>query len=86
MNEQAQEPMLEHFRSGNLTMGVIGLGYVGLPLATIVAEVGIRVIGFDIDEAVVDGVNVGASHIADVPSSRLAALVRAGVLCATADM
>ena len=58
--------MPEHFRSGDLTMGVIGLGYVGLPLATIVGEAGIRVTGFDIDESVVDGVNAGASHIADV--------------------
>lgn len=86
MNDPTRDLTLEHFRSGSLTMGVIGLGYVGLPLATIVGEAGIRVIGFDIDESVVDGVNGGASHIRDVPSHRLTALVEAGVLGATADM
>lgn len=86
MSDQTQDPMLERFRSGDLTMGVIGLGYVGLPLAAIVGEAGMRVIGFDIDEAVVDGINAGASHIGDVPSGRVAALTGQGVLSATSDM
>ncbi len=66
-------------------MGVVGLGYVGLPLAAIAGEAGIRVLGFDVDEAVVDGVNAGASHIGDVVPDRVAALVRRGALRATAD-
>ena len=78
--------MLERFRSGDVTMGVIGLGYVGLPLATIVGEAGIRVIGFDIDESVVGALHRGDSHIRDVPSSRVDALVREGLLRATTDM
>lgn len=86
MKEHTRDPMLEHFRSGDVTLGVVGLGYVGLPLAAIVAEAGIRVLGFDIDESVVAGVNGGASHIGDVSSSRLAALVREDMLQASADM
>ena len=81
-----QDPVLERFRSGNLTMGVIGLGYVGLPLATLVAEAGIPVIGFDIDGTVVNGINTGASHIGDVPTHQVDPLVQAGMLHATADM
>ena len=86
MKEHTRDPMLEHFRSGDVTMGVVGLGYVGLPLAAIVAEAGIRVLGFDIDESVVAGVNGGASHIGDVSSSRLAALLGEDMLQASADM
>ena len=67
-------------------MGVIGLGYVGLPLATLVAEAGIPVIGFDIDGTVVNGINTGASHIGDVPTHQVDPLVQAGMLHATADM
>jgi len=63
--------------------GVIGLGYVGLPLAVEVAAAGYRVIGFDLNRQVVDGVNAGRSHIMDVPSERLAPLVQAGRLGAT---
>lgn len=86
MKEHTRDPMLEHFRSGDVTMGVVGLGYVGLPLAAIVAEAGIRVLGFDMDESVVAGVNGGASHIGDVSSSRLAALLGEDMLQASADM
>ncbi|OGU30063.1 MAG: UDP-N-acetyl-D-glucosamine dehydrogenase [Gemmatimonadetes bacterium RIFCSPLOWO2_12_FULL_68_9] len=65
--------------------GVIGLGYVGLPLTVELAATGYRVIGFDLNRRVVDGVNAGRSHILDVPSERLAPLVQAGRLTATAD-
>ena len=81
-----EDPVLERFRSGDLTMGIIGLGYVGLPLATVVGDAGIRVLGFDIDEAIVDGVNAGTSHVRDVPSNRVARLFRNGLLQATGDM
>ncbi len=81
-----QDPVLERFRSHDLTMGVIGLGYVGLPLATVVGDAGIRVLGFDIDETVVEGIDAGESHIRDVSSDRVAHLVRTGMLQATRDM
>ena len=66
--------------------GIIGLGYVGLPLALEVARAGYRVMGFDIDQAVVDSVNRGISRVADVPSDRLASLVGDGRVTATGDM
>ena len=63
---------LEHLRSGDLTVGVVGLGYVGLPLSVEIAKAGIRAVGFDIDSAVVDGINGGTSHIEDVTDQELA--------------
>ncbi len=66
-------------------VGVVGLGYVGLPLATGFAEAGFRVVGFDVDAERVANLNGGRSHIEDVSGSRVAALVDAGVLTATAD-
>jgi UDP-N-acetyl-D-glucosamine dehydrogenase len=67
-------------------VGVIGLGYVGLPLAVEVARSGYRVLGFDLSERVVEGINRGESHIQDVPSERLAAYVGEGLLSATTDL
>ena len=57
------------------TVAVLGLGYVGLPLAISFAEVGYRVIGFDVSDAVVTGLNAGKSHIDDVAALRVGALV-----------
>ncbi len=76
---------VKHFREGDITFGIVGLGYVGLPLAVEVAESGIRVLGFDVQESVVEGVNRGESHIQDVESSRVAALREAGRLEATVE-
>ncbi len=72
--------------NSDVTFGVIGLGYVGLPLTVEAAEEGIRVIGFDVNQKVVDGVNAGRSHILDVPSEEVAKLTEAGLLEATTDM
>jgi UDP-N-acetyl-D-glucosamine dehydrogenase len=77
---------LENFRSGELTLGVVGLGYVGLPLAVEVAHSGIRVIGFDVSSRVVDIVNSGTSHIQDIEGSEVAKARKAGLLEATVDM
>jgi UDP-N-acetyl-D-glucosamine dehydrogenase len=67
------------------SVGVIGLGYVGLPLALAFAEAGAHTIGLDVDERKVQTISRGESHIEDVPASRIAAMVDAGLLCATAD-
>jgi UDP-N-acetyl-D-glucosamine dehydrogenase len=67
-------------------VGVIGLGYVGLPLAVEVARSGFRVLGFDISERVVDTINGGVSHIQDVSSEVLAAFTGEGLLSATTDL
>lgn len=69
----------------SLSVAVIGLGYVGLPLATRFAEVGFRVVGVDIDEDRVARILRQESFIADVPGDRLADLVSSGRLSATTD-
>ena len=66
-------------------LGVIGLGYVGLPLAVEFAEAGFRVTGFDLVAEKVDGVNAGRSHVKDVSSEALSKVVSAGLLTATTD-
>jgi UDP-N-acetyl-D-glucosamine dehydrogenase len=66
-------------------LGVIGLGYVGLPLAVEFAEAGFRVTGFDLVSEKVDGVNAGRSHVKDVSSEALSKVVSAGLLTATTD-
>jgi UDP-N-acetyl-D-glucosamine dehydrogenase len=77
--------LLARIESGSAVCGVIGLGYVGLPLAVEIAEHGFRVLGFDVAMSVVDGVNAGRSHIADIPSTELARHVEAGRIEATMD-
>ena len=61
-------------------IGVIGLGYVGLPLAVEFAEVGFRVTGVDLDPAKISGIRAGRSHVEDVPSDTVARLVRKKML------
>ncbi|MGB1657966.1 MAG: NAD(P)-binding domain-containing protein, partial [Longimicrobiales bacterium] len=61
-------------QTASTTLGVIGLGYVGLPLAVEAGQAGINVIGFDVNETVADLVNAGASHIQDVPAEHVATL------------
>lgn len=72
--------------SGDAVLGVVGLGYVGLPLAVEAARHGIQVIGFDVDRGVVDSVNGGMSHIADLPASAVSGARERGLLEATTDM
>jgi len=67
-------------------IGVVGLGYVGLPLAIEFAKAGFHVIGYDVSEEVVAELMRGESHIQDVPSADVAEAVRAGRLEATADV
>jgi UDP-N-acetyl-D-glucosamine dehydrogenase len=66
-------------------VGVIGLGYTGLPLATEFAKAGYRVTGFEIDEKRVGELNRGRSYIQDVPTREVRDLVRRGTLRATAN-
>jgi UDP-N-acetyl-D-glucosamine dehydrogenase len=66
-------------------VGVVGLGYVGLPLALEFARAGFKVIGYDVSERVVKALMAGKSHIQDVPSAEVARLVKAGKFEATAD-
>jgi UDP-N-acetyl-D-glucosamine dehydrogenase len=66
--------------------GVVGLGYVGLPLAMEFVRAGYRVLGFDLNAAVVDGLNAGRSHIQDVAAATVAQAVQAGRFAATTDL
>jgi UDP-N-acetyl-D-glucosamine dehydrogenase len=66
--------------------GVVGLGYVGLPLVMEFVRAGYRVIGFDVSQGVVDLLNAGRSHIKDVPAAAVAAAVQSGKFVATTDL
>jgi len=76
----------DKIRDRKARVGIIGLGYVGLPLAVEFARGGFDVTGFDVDSAKVDDINAGRSYILDVKSEDLAASVKAGRLRATTDM
>ncbi len=80
------EQTIQRFQSDDLCLGVIGLGYVGLPLAVEAARSGLRVLGFDVKAPVVEGVNAGLSHIQDLTDEDVAEHVREGRLEATVDM
>ena len=68
-----------------VTLGVVGLGYVGLPLAVEKAKAGFKVIGFDVQDQKVEMVNQGHNYIGDVVDSDLETIVREGYLRATTD-
>jgi UDP-N-acetyl-D-glucosamine dehydrogenase len=64
-------------------VAIIGMGYVGLPLATTFAEAGVSVLGLDAVQAKVDMINAGQSYIEDVPSEKLAPHAKKGTIRAT---
>jgi UDP-N-acetyl-D-glucosamine dehydrogenase len=78
-------PLVERLRRKDAHAAVIGLGYVGLPLAVEFARAGLRVTGIDLDKAKVDALNRGESYILDVPSENVKAIVDAGRFSATTD-
>jgi UDP-N-acetyl-D-glucosamine dehydrogenase len=80
-----KQSIINKFHDRTARVAVLGLGYVGLPLATIFAEAGFTVIGIDPDEGKVATVCRGESHIQDVPTEQVARLVAAGKLHATSD-
>ena len=67
------------------TLGVVGLGYVGLPLAVEKAKAGFKTIGFDVQESKVEMVNAGKKYIGDVVNEDLEEIVKSGLLSATTD-
>jgi UDP-N-acetyl-D-glucosamine dehydrogenase len=70
-----KEELLEKLNQRSATVAVVGLGYVGLPLACALAEAGHRVIGIDLSLKKVEGINAGLSHVEDVPPSQIKRLV-----------
>jgi UDP-N-acetyl-D-glucosamine dehydrogenase len=79
------QQLLHRIEQHEAKVGVIGLGYVGLPVAVAFAEAGFETLGFEVQRTVVDGVTSGLSHVTDVTSERLEPLVRDGRLAATQD-
>jgi UDP-N-acetyl-D-glucosamine dehydrogenase len=89
MAKQEREATLlaleERIRDKSAVVGIVGIGYVGLPLAVAFATVGFKVVGFDIRQGNVDSVNQGKSYIADVSSDSLSSVVTDRHLEATTD-
>lgn len=80
-----RENLLAKIESREIVCGVVGLGYVGLPLAVEKAKAGFRTIGFDVQSEKVDMVNAGQNYIGDVVDSDLSTLVKKGMISATTD-
>jgi UDP-N-acetyl-D-glucosamine dehydrogenase len=79
------QDLIDRAARRDVTFGIVGLGYVGLPLAVELARAGFRVLGYDVQARVVDGLNAGHSHIKDVSDAEVAEMRAAGRFEATTD-
>jgi len=79
------QKLLKRIESDRAVVGVIGLGYVGLPLVREFTRAGLGVMGFDVDEAKVKALNAGRSYIEHIPSRTVKDMVRSGRFEATSD-
>src|SRR5215471_17750959 len=79
------QTLADKIQSRSARVGIVGLGYVGLPLAVEFAKAGFSVTGIDLQESKVARVNLGDSYIQDIPGAELAGLVESGRLHATSD-
>lgn len=75
----------QSIKGKNVKIGVVGLGYVGLPMAVTVAKKGFEVVGFEVSQYAIEHVNSGENYIGDVADEDLKAVVTAGKLSATSD-
>ena len=80
-----KEQLLARINDRSAVVAIVGLGYVGLPLAMEFAKAGYQVIGYDVSRRVVDALMAGKSHIQDVPSAEVAEMVGNGRFVATTD-
>jgi UDP-N-acetyl-D-glucosamine dehydrogenase len=85
VSRDAKAVLLEKLRTRDATVAIIGLGYVGLPLAVEFAKAGLRVIGYDVNQRLVDALKLGQSHVQDVASSDVAAMLKGGRFIPTTD-
>ncbi len=85
MSTSTKETIMSRIASRDATVGVVGLGYVGLPLALAFAKAGFRLIGIDVDQSKVTELNNGRSYIEDVSSDELASAVDEGLFYASCD-
>jgi len=79
------DELIAKIEKREILFGVVGLGYVGLPLAHELVRAGYRVLGYDISAKVVDGLMAGRSHIKDISDEQLAAMLKDGRFMATTD-
>src|SRR5512139_2068113 len=80
-----KETLIKKLQDKSAKIGILGMGYVGMPLAVVFAEAGFNVLGIDPDQRKVDTFNKGVSYIQDVPTETIARLHKAGNLNMTAD-
>src|SRR6266511_3081470 len=80
-----KETLIERLKEKKAHVGILGLGYVGLPLAVVFAEAGFHVTGIDPDSRKVDLLNKCVSYIPDVKTTTIKKLVQSGSLTATTD-
>jgi UDP-N-acetyl-D-glucosamine dehydrogenase len=80
-----KETLLKSLRDHTAIIGILGLGYVGLPLAAAFGEAGFQIIGIDPDHRKVDSLNKGESYVQDVSSEQIGKLLQSGKLSATTD-
>jgi UDP-N-acetyl-D-glucosamine dehydrogenase len=73
-----KQELMERIASREVSIGIVGVGYVGLPLAVAFAEAGFRVVGIDVDHNKVHMLNAGRSYVEDVPDSVLQPLIASG--------
>ena len=80
-----KQQILRKIADRDAVIGIVGLGYVGLPLAVAFAQEGFTVVGVDLDKGKVDSLNRGESYVEDIPSAVLGPLVKDGLIRATTD-
>src|SRR5262249_23111264 len=85
LSEATAAILADKIRTRSARVGIVGLGYVGLPLAVEFARAGFSVTGIDISEDKTRRINAGESYIGDIPTAALAPLVESGKLRATSD-
>lgn len=85
MENQTFDTLMRRLQDKSAVVAILGLGYVGLPLATVFAEAGFKVIGIDPVVEKADAINRGESYVLDIPSAQVKRLVDAGLLSATTD-
>lgn len=80
-----KKQLLDKIAGRQAIIGIVGLGYVGLPLAVAFAQEGFQVIGVDVDNRKIDALNQGESYVEDIPSAVLRPLIDSGMIRATTD-
>ena len=84
-DEVCAQALGERLRQKTALIGVIGLGYVGLPICIAAGESGLKVLGFDVDPTKPEALARGKSYLKHIPDERIAPLIASGQLTATTD-